>query len=400
MTSTPIKQCDRSIEASEASRSRRSKRASSQLLQDRQIFYYVGTYYWIQSQSRIILKRLDCSRVRASTLQLVVKGHMESNIFVDEVGRCYCAKHRRELCHECCLCFDMPNEILEEQIGLSKERSKGEKLAEQHVLLERSIATFMKEDPRTRHALRNEMFSHHKAELKRVQTELKNLKATTSADEVDQIEAALRKERLKGRTQDADRAALLNAFLQQNPGATTMEIGGPDQQRLYEQFVAPPPSAGRDQAVDPYTCSYCKKHSTAILLACGQCRKQAYCNRECQRVHWKAHKKSCVPSEQLSKEDKKRLPITWEQLEEFGTATGEKLEVRFLEQEDGFRLIAQCKDRAGVCKRVAAYTNSRNIPNFGPGKIMVWKNPRFHYFLDGSSGARIEDSDLKDIVIK
>ena len=71
-----------------------------------------------------------------------------------------------------------------------------------------------------------------------------------------------------------------------------------------------------------------------------------------------------------------------------------------MDQEAGLRLIALCKDRTGVVNRVAAYTNSRNIPGFTPGKVMVWKNPRFHYFMDGSSGARIEESDLTNITIK
>jgi hypothetical protein len=95
------------------------------------------------------------------------------------------------------------------------------------------------------------------------------------------------------------------------------------------------------------------------------------------------------------------LPLTWAQLEEFQFAEGKKLELRYIQQEPGIgmRLIALCKDRAGVIKRVAAYTNSRDIPGFTPGKVMIWKNPRFHFFMDGSSGARIEDQDLANITI-
>jgi hypothetical protein len=78
----------------------------------------------------------------------------------------------------------------------------------------------------------------------------------------------------------------------------------------------------------------------------------------------------------------------------------EAREVRFVDQEPGLRLIALCKDRVGVTKRVAAYTSSRDIPGFRPGKVMLWKNPRFHYFMDGSNEARIEDQDLANITIK
>jgi hypothetical protein len=189
--------------------------------------------------------------------------------------------------------------------------------------------------------------------------------------------------------------------MQSSRGASDSDpYDGAKAQRAYEQFVAAPPSVQRDVSVDPFTCSYCRKVTTQRLPCCSRCKKQAYCTKQCQTTHWKAHKKECVPIDKLAKEDTKRLPLTWEQLEEFGDADGERLEVRFIEQEDGFRLIAMCKDRAGMCKRVAAYTDSRTIPNFEAGKIMVWKNPRFHYFLDGSSGARIEEEDLVNIVVK
>jgi hypothetical protein len=29
------------------------------------------------------------------------------------------------------------------------------------------------------------------------------------------------------------------------------------------------------------------------LLCCARCRRIKYCSKECQRAHWKAHKKSC-----------------------------------------------------------------------------------------------------------
>jgi len=39
-------------------------------------------------------------------------------------------------------------------------------------------------------------------------------------------------------------------------------------------------------------CSSCLKLS-ASLLDCGSCRTVKYCDRTCQKAHWKAHKKAC-----------------------------------------------------------------------------------------------------------
>jgi hypothetical protein len=231
-----------------------------------------------------------------------------------------------------------------------------------------------------------------------VEREIKELQSGQNNRDLQQ---ALVKEKEKARGQDAELRALASAHHQLHPESNTVELGGPETQMLYDKFVSPPPSAKRDQTVDPYTCSYCRKTGTQMLPACARCKKQAYCSKECQKIHWKAHKKECVPVETLDKQDTKKLPLSWEQLEAFGTAAaGQKLEVRFVDQEPGLRLIALCKDRVGVTKRVAAYTSSRDIPGFRPGKVMVWKNPRFHYFMDGSNGARIEDQDLANITIK
>ena len=70
-------------------------------------------------------------------------------------------------------------------------------------------------------------------------------------------------------------------------------------------------------------------------MAFGRCKKQAYCNQECQRPHWKAHKKECVKVEQLAKEETKKMPLTWKLLKEFGNALGEELEVRYVTERPG-----------------------------------------------------------------
>ena len=93
--------------------------------------------------------------------------------------------------------------------------------------------------------------------------------------------------------------------------------------------------------------------------------------------------------------------ITWKQLEALGgrTAAGEILEVRVVGCSRIIRMVMDCKDRDGTVRRIAAYTDSRTIPDVKEGCILRWHNPRFHRFMDGSSGARIEEDDLTGIQI-
>jgi hypothetical protein len=148
----------------------------------------------------------------------------------------------------------------------------------------------------------------------------------------------------------------------------------------------------------PTPAAFAEKVNTTKLPSCSRCKKQKYCSKDCETEH--SHEQFCKEVKNLDKKDSKKLPLTWEQLEAFGIAWGEKLEVRFMAQEAGFRLIAICMDQSGVAKRVVAYTDCRSIPGFRQGKVIVWENPRFHYFMDGSSGTRIEEEDLANITIK
>lgn len=95
------------------------------------------------------------------------------------------------------------------------------------------------------------------------------------------------------------------------------------------------------------------------------------------------------------------MALTWEQVEarQGGSVTGKTLEIRVILDESVTRQVVSCKDRLGVIRRVAAYTNSRRIQGLEVGSLLRWKNPRFHYFMDGSSGARIEEEDLNDIKV-
>ena len=48
-------------------------------------------------------------------------------------------------------------------------------------------------------------------------------------------------------------------------------------------------------------CENCGSEIEDKILVCSSCKKVAYCNRQCQKAHWKAHKKTC--SHKGTKED-------------------------------------------------------------------------------------------------
>merc|ERR1712118_286148 len=91
--------------------------------------------------------------------------------------------------------------------------------------------------------------------------------------------------------------------------------------------------------------------------------------------------------------------ISWGELEKsFGElpAMGRVLELKVVDVNSTVRVVCDAKDRRGVVKRVAFYTDCRghSFLNQGlsKGAVIRWENPSFHRFLDGSSGARIEDA--------
>lgn len=53
-------------------------------------------------------------------------------------------------------------------------------------------------------------------------------------------------------------------------------------------------------------CAFCSTEK-ADLLKCSRCKSVFYCNKECQRLHWKAHKTICKPP-QTASDSKEMFP--------------------------------------------------------------------------------------------
>lgn len=308
----------------------------------------------------------------------------------DKYGRCFCKDHHREICNECCLNFDIVNRDIEEHVGLRKKRTEVEIAAEEKALALRALRGMEQMVPRPS----EEMFKMNRDYLRKAEQKLKRLSAAG-----EDVEGVLAKAIDKEMAHEVENLALGQALSRQNPGQTNFELGGPEHQQIFEDFIAPPSNKGKSKA-EAFTCDYCGANSVVKLQLCGRCKKVAYCNRDCQKVAWKAHKKQCVKLKS-TKKNPKTLDLTWDQVEahEGAPVEGRTLEVRAILDESMMRHVFSCKDRAGVIRRVAAYTDSRKIPGMRQGAVLRWKNPRYYCFMDGSSGARIEEEDLANITI-
>ena len=327
----------------------------------------------------------------------------DDDMYCDEFGRSFCTPHKREVCHECCFDFTAVNRIAEESSGLRKPLTRAEELAEEKAYLVTNLRTWELEEITSRSFLPEE-YAHAKSRLKAVEQELESLVKSGQATQEEIAEAVhAKREEIDGK--ELEKQAMVLEWKKANPGKTTMIWGGPETQRYYDKVAAKPPSADTS-GVEKRTCGYCKKGSAEKLKQCSRCRSVYYCDVKCQRAAWKGHKQECKPvtpeqKSELKKEKKVKKPLTWSELEAFEgrTAKGEVLEVRVVANESIIRQVFRCKDRVGAMKRIAIYTDSGRLPGFAAGKVLRWKNPRFHWFMDGSSGARIEQEDVPNISI-
>ena len=315
----------------------------------------------------------------------------------DKVGRLFCGRHRRDTCHECCVDYRSMNEQCEIEVGIRKAPSRMQELAEEKLMLVRGME-FMQQQGDGRGGVppvMKENFKYHQDMLKKVEKEIASLKSESQGQE---FEAAASKAAQKFANEDAERLAIAQAWKKENPSKHSMSYGGPETQRLFDQFASAPANIPTSNHL---TCSFCRKNSTTPLMKCAACRNAYYCDKDCQKQGWRGHKLECAKPDNETKK-KKYVSVSWSQLEKFqGQSTnGKALVVKVLSGESFTRQVLSCKDSEGVVKRIAAYTDSRHIPGAVPGAVLRWANPRFHYFADGSDGARIEQEDLANITIE
>lgn len=54
--------------------------------------------------------------------------------------------------------------------------------------------------------------------------------------------------------------------------------------------------SSRAAAAAAFTCASCSRSGPNVSALCARCQTTRYCNRDCQKTHWKVHKVQCLPT--------------------------------------------------------------------------------------------------------
>lgn len=302
----------------------------------------------------------------------------------DSVGRMFC-EHGKDFCDICCVDHRLGNRAMEEAAGLRKKETKLEETARMYAVTLSALRGMETMHPRPS----KEVFEQHY----RLRDEYEEKIREFSEHGMDVTEV-LRLAHDNERNSVLEVEAVKQLMARSNPGKDTFEVGGEEWRKATELLKGP---KDKDNRADDYTCSYCGATGTKKLSRCARCKKASYCSKECQVAAWPAHRKNeCVKADTEARTNR----LTWDQVEAHsGQPASGTLEVKAIIDETMMRQVFQCKDRVGKCRRIAAYTDSRSIPGLRVGATVKWKKPRFHYFMDGSCGARIEQEDLVNITV-
>ena len=315
----------------------------------------------------------------------------------DEYGRCFCKCSHKVICHSCCVDFTTVNEIAEEEHGLRKKRSRCEEVVNQIYDLDAGIK-FMEQNGDTS----SENYVFHQEQRSKILSEMLRMVETGETTHAE-IEVAGNNRRNRDVTDKEEKRAMYQAWKKDNPMGSSMPFGGAETQKYADQ-IKKPPSANLNRA-DSHVCSWCNKFSTKEKFkVCSGCGMAYYCSTKCQKDGWKGHKKECKKNQKKGTEkSNKKLPLTWSQLQAYGygnVAEGKTLEVRMVRDASFMRQVVKCIDREGMIKTVACYNDAQRIEGLSQGAVLRWKNPRYHVFGDGQTGARIEEPDMKNVKVK
>ena len=149
----------------------------------------------------------------------------DGDMCTDEVGRCFCSIHKRDMCHECGADYREMNEYAEMRAGLRPQISRLDELAYDIAVGEAGVLECKKKihEPGMAGMLKfnEDMLAKSKAEWAKL--------APHSPEEAAE---AVEKARRKQYEQEAERQAMIQGLVAANPGKAHIEFGGAQTQEV------------------------------------------------------------------------------------------------------------------------------------------------------------------------
>ena len=110
---------------------------------------------------------------------------------------------------------------------------------------------------------------------------------------------------------------------------------------------------------DRHQCAHCGKADDGTLKKCVACSQVLYCNRECQKAHWKAHKSECKKRRELAASiDKLSADYADTGMNFKGKDVLKRLSATCLDQMPTAEQMALFGERLEEFKRVCVYSGA------------------------------------------
>jgi hypothetical protein len=183
----------------------------------------------------------------------------------------------------------------------------------------RRLAAFMESDPETVQRLMEREFarSREKSRLKekrRKPAKIRKLAEKLAETKSMKTSGGKETERTESKTKSTAKNQPAKSIAKDQPAKT----GGLTESQLTGMVDTEPTTTGTNSSADVKTksrktardkfrrCENCDMEISDRIQLCSGCKKVAYCNNNCQKSHWKQHKKTCTYIQKASEHEKTR----------------------------------------------------------------------------------------------
>lgn len=135
--------------------------------------------------------------------------------------------------------------MAEEEAGLRKKRTAVDEAAIEFAVASRALRGMMRMEPRPS----EEVFEQNREYKRRAEEKLQRF-----AEAGEDVESAVKRACDREADNELDMEAMMQSMARLNPGQRRFELGGPESQKIYDEFVKGP--TGKETRVDVHTCSF------------------------------------------------------------------------------------------------------------------------------------------------